>query len=306
MQIGFTLPQFGAVAAEPGAVARFARAAEELGAHSLWVGDRLLAPVRPVVGYAGGPGVPEEFNSSLDPFALLAVAAAVTARPLLGTSVLNAPWYPPAVLGRQLTTLDAVSGGRLLPGFGIGWSPDEYEAVGVPMRDRGARLDECLDALGALWSDGTAEHHGTYWSIPESHMGPRTVARPRPPFYLGGYSAAALARVARRADGWLPVARPGGAPFDPESVNGPLAAIHRVAREAGRDPADIDVVLRLNPTAGTGPEDTARTLTAADAGTPVTHAFVDLMYVAGTVDESLAYAAEVLRHTGAATPPPSR
>ena len=93
MRIGFTLPQFGELAHHPQHAARFARQAEALGADSLWVGDRLLAPVDPKVGYAGTDVIPPEFRSALDPFALLATAAAVTERVQLGTNVINAPWY---------------------------------------------------------------------------------------------------------------------------------------------------------------------------------------------------------------------
>jgi hypothetical protein len=111
MRTGFALPQFGpSAAASPGGVARFAREAEALGAASLWAADRLLVPVRPSVGYGGTAAIPARFRSALDPFLVLATAAAVTTRPLLGFSVLNAPFYSPVLLARQLTTLDVPPG----------------------------------------------------------------------------------------------------------------------------------------------------------------------------------------------------
>jgi alkanesulfonate monooxygenase SsuD/methylene tetrahydromethanopterin reductase-like flavin-dependent oxidoreductase (luciferase family) len=186
MRIGFTLPQMGALAHYPQQVTRFARQVEELGADSLWVGDRLLAPVHPTVGYGGGDNpIPRAFHSLLDPFVLLSIAAVSTERVQIGTNVLNAPWYPPAVLARSLTSIDLVSGGRLVPGLGVGWSPEEYVAVGVPMAQRGARLDECLDALEAYWSDNPAEYHGTHWTIPATYADLKPVQHPRPPIYLG-------------------------------------------------------------------------------------------------------------------------
>src|ERR1700722_10482066 len=103
MKIGFALPQFGGQAHGGRDVARFAREVEDLGADSLWVGDRLLAAVNPSVGY-GGPTIPAQFNSVLDPFALLALAAGVTDRVRLGSNVLVAPLYSPILLARQLTT----------------------------------------------------------------------------------------------------------------------------------------------------------------------------------------------------------
>ncbi|MEU7364004.1 LLM class flavin-dependent oxidoreductase, partial [Streptomyces olivaceoviridis] len=130
MRIGFALPQFHRQAFEVARVAEFAREVERAGAASLWVGDRNLAAVQPSIGYGGqGTTIPPELNPAADPFVLLAVAAAATEHVLLGSHVLIAPLYPPVQLARALTTIDLISGGRLLAGFGIGWSPEEYEAA---------------------------------------------------------------------------------------------------------------------------------------------------------------------------------
>lgn len=294
-RIGFSLPQFGSLAGEAGEVARFAREAERLGADSLWVGDRLLAPVEPSVGYAGGDSIPEVFRSALDPFALMSVAAAVTERPLIGSNVLNAPWYPPAALARSLTTIDQISGGRLLPGFGTGWSPEEYEASGVPMRERGARLDECLDALGELWSDNPAEYRGAHWTVPATHSDLKPVQQPRPPIYLAGFAPAALARVARRADGWLPVHVPGRGPFDPAAINAVLGRIRELAANEGRASESLGAVLRVYPTAESPLEDVVDTIVRAQRDTDIQHCFVELMNVAETVDQALEMAHAVLQ-----------
>jgi alkanesulfonate monooxygenase SsuD/methylene tetrahydromethanopterin reductase-like flavin-dependent oxidoreductase (luciferase family) len=200
IRLGFALPQFGALAGRGDQVAYFAAEAERLGASSLWVGDRLLAPVNPVVGYGGGPAFPPEFRSILDPFTVLTVAATATRNAVLGFNVLNLPWYAPAVLARTLTTMDIVSGGRLIPGFGIGWSPDEYQAAGVPWPGRGARLEESLDALEALWGPSPAEHRGPLLTVPRTYLDLRPMQSPRPPIYLGGISKPALRRIGRRAD----------------------------------------------------------------------------------------------------------
>jgi alkanesulfonate monooxygenase SsuD/methylene tetrahydromethanopterin reductase-like flavin-dependent oxidoreductase (luciferase family) len=166
--LGFAVPQFGASAhLNVGDLARFASTAEQLGADSLWVGDRLLAAVNPTVGYVGKDTIPEQFRTILDPFIALTVAATATTSVHLGSSVFVAPWYPPAQLARQLTSIDVISGGRLLPGFGIGWSPEEYQAAGAPFRRRGAQLDELLDALMELWTTNPARHEGERWSVPE-------------------------------------------------------------------------------------------------------------------------------------------
>ena len=181
MRTGFTLPQMGAPAHYAREATGFARQAERSGADSLWVGDRLPAPVNPTVGYGGGDDIPEAFHAVLDPFVLPSIAAACTEHVQIGTNVLNAPWYPTAVLARSLTSIDLVSGGRLVPGLGVGWSPEEYLATGVPMSQRGARLEECLDALEAYWSDNPVEYHGKHWTVPATYADLKPVQRPRPP-----------------------------------------------------------------------------------------------------------------------------
>ncbi len=297
MRIGFCLPQFGPLA-DPPQVARFARDAEALGADSLWVGDRLLVPVSPSVGYAGGDSIPVQFRASLDPFAALTMAAAVTSRTLLGTSVINAPWYPPALLARSLSTIDVLSGGRLVAGFGTGWSPEEFQAVGVSMTARGERLDECLDILHALWADGPVEHQGKRWTIPPAYINLKPVQRPRPPVYLGGYLPAALDRIARRADGWLPSVRVPG-PFDPLTIGRPLAQIRETAQRLGRDPAHLGAIVRINVSAGATSADIAAVIAAAGQVIGIDHVFADLMYVANDVDQALDIAARVLEQARA-------
>jgi probable F420-dependent oxidoreductase len=295
MRIGFTLPQFGALAHHPEQVADFAQRVERLGADSLWVGDRLLVPVDPIVGYGGGTTIPLVFRSILDPFTLLTIAATVTERVQLGTNVLNAPWYPPALLARSLTSIDLLSGGRLVPGLGIGWSPEEYAAAGIPMNERGARLDECLDALDALWTTDPAEYHGKHWSVPATHANLKPAQTPRPPIYLAGFSPAAMRRVARRADGWLPVHRPGAGAFDPAaSVTAPLTHIRELAEEAGRKPGDIGAVLRVYPTEDATVEETADTLVRAEQEAGIDNAFVDLMNLAESIDHAAELAERIL------------
>jgi probable F420-dependent oxidoreductase len=295
MRIGFTLPQFGALAHQPEQVAPFARQAEALGADSLWVADRLLAAVEPTVGYAGTDSIPPAFNARLDPFALLTVAATVTERVQVGSNVLNATWYPPALLARSLTTIDQLSGGRLIPGFGTGWSPEEYQAANIPMEDRGARLDESLDALEALWTTNPAEYHGRFWTVPATHNDVRPVQRPRPPIYLAGFAPAALRRVARRADGWLPVTAPGAGEFDPAAaITGPLARIGGLAQEYGRDPAAIGAILRVYPVGTASLDDIVTTIVRTGRETDVDHVLVDLMNIAKDTDHALDLASRIL------------
>ncbi|MGW2463770.1 TIGR03619 family F420-dependent LLM class oxidoreductase [Streptomyces sp. NPDC001761] len=294
MRIGFALPQFHRQAFEVARVADFAREVERAGAASLWVGDRNLAAVRPSVGYGGqGTTIPPELNPAADPFVLLGVAAAATERVLLGSHVLIAPLYPPVQLARALTTIDLISGGRLLAGFGIGWSPEEYEAAGRDFRRRGALLDELLDALEAVWTDDPAEYSGALLSVPRHHAPLKPARPPRPPVYLGALSERALRRVARRADGWLPLCV---VPeyVDTDGLAAQQAQLDTWARAAGRDPEDIDTVLRVNVSAGTGVRAVADAIRSVHDRTGVEHVMVDTMYEVETVEESLTYARELL------------
>ncbi|HEY3753616.1 MAG TPA: TIGR03619 family F420-dependent LLM class oxidoreductase [Pseudonocardiaceae bacterium] len=291
IKLGFSLPQFGALASHGDRVAVFATEAERLGARSLWVGDRLIDPVDPTVGYGGGSTIPPEFRSNLDPFALLTVAATATREATLGTNVLNLPWYAPAVLARLLTTIDIVSGGRLLPGFGIGWSPEEYQAAGIPWQGRGARLDESLDALEALWNENPAEYHGKVLTLPRTHIDLKPVQRPMP-IYLGGMSDAALRRIGRRGYGWLPACRLPGF-VNADELIAQRETIRAAARDSGRS-EDVPVVVRVNPAAGTSVQEIVDVVGAVAEQTDITDIFVDLMYLSKDVDEALDLARRLL------------
>ncbi|MFF0310490.1 TIGR03619 family F420-dependent LLM class oxidoreductase [Streptosporangium sp. NPDC004379] len=295
MAVGFGLavPQYGRFA-RPEAVVAVAREAEARGFDGLWAGDRLLTPLSPRDRYPGGDGtIPPEHRTFLDPLAVLTTAAAVTSRIRLGTSTLNANWYPPVLLARSLTTLDVLSGGRLDAGLGLGWSRDEYAAAGVPWKGRAAWLDATIDTLEAVWRDDPVAVTAPGWSIPPSHIDPKPVQRPRPPLLLAGFSPAALERVGRRADGWLAAAMP--VPL----LTGMRDAIRRAAERAGRDPDGIRVVVRANPvvtgTAGATVEEVGGRLRAI-AETGVQEIFVDLQLTARDPAHLLDLA-ETLRET---------
>ncbi|WP_163751090.1 TIGR03619 family F420-dependent LLM class oxidoreductase [Mycolicibacterium helvum] len=288
--LGFALPQFGESAHAD--LARFASTAEQLGAESLWVGDRLLAAADPSVGYGGGDTVPLNFRSSLDPFVALTVAATETTSALLGFSVLVAPWYPPVQLARQLTSIDVVSRGRVLPGFGIGWSPEEYRGAGASFEHRGTQLDEMLDALDALWTTDPVSFHGDRYRIPPSWVSLKPVQQPRPPIYLGASSSAGLRRIGRRADGWLAVVGvPGNVRID--KLDAQRRVIDDAAQAAGRDPAAIATHVRLNVAEGTpieAVEDALKVL----RDNAYRDVFVDTLYVVEDTDTALEWVERLL------------
>lgn len=237
MRFGFALPQIGSPAG-PEALVMVAKRAEDLGFDSLWVLDRLLWPVNPRAPYPIGDGsLPVQYKNVLDPVETLTFTAAHTSRIALATGVLNLPWYNPVLLARRLTTLDILSGGRLRVGFGIGWSPDEYEAAGATWQDRGKRADESIELLKKVWTTDPVEFHGKHYRIPKSFIGPKPVQKPHPPIYMAAFTPSAMKRVAAEADAWLPVGIPlseVGAMFD---------GIKNMARETGRDPSKLELIV---------------------------------------------------------------
>src|SRR5262245_2954120 len=241
MRLGFALPQVGPVAG-PDALVTVAQRAEALGFDSLWVLDRMLYPVNPRTPYpAARDGVlPDLYKRVLDPLETLTFVAAHTRRVALGTSVLNIPWYPPVLLARRLTTLDVLSGGRLRVGFGTGWSLDEYEAAGAPWEERGKRADEIIAALKTIWTTDPVEFQGKYYRIPKSFIGPKPVQKPHPPIYMAAYAPPAMKRVAKEANGWFPV----GVPL--AAVPRMFEGIKGMAKEAGRDPGSLELIVRAN------------------------------------------------------------
>lgn len=242
MKIGLGVPQLG-VFADPESTRKVAVAAEQAGLASLWAIDRLLAPVNPRTAYPGGDGsLPPNQYAALDPLVTLTLAAAVTTRIRVGTNILVAPWYPPALLARSLATLDQVSNGRLSIGLGLGWSIDEYDAVGVPKRNLGTRVEEILEVFSTLWRDGVAELDTSREHIAPSTVTVKPVQSPRPPILLASFNAAGLERIARRADGWLPA----GMPFD--VISAMWSSVLDTADRYGRDTARLQLVLRTYPT----------------------------------------------------------
>ncbi|WP_030251504.1 LLM class F420-dependent oxidoreductase [Streptomyces violens] len=217
-----------------------ARAAEQTGYESLWVFERVLFPEPATQGLYGIPGLPwpDQYRSVADPLVTLTLAAAVTERARLGTSVLVAPLHVPFQLARSLASLDAASGGRVIAGLGTGWSLDEYAAAAVaPFERRGEVLDELLDVCRAVWGPDPVEYEGELTTIAPSVVGPKP-ARPIP-VLLPATSPRALRRLVDRADGWMPVGMGAG------KLAEEWRRIQDLAAERGRT-APFQNVLRVN------------------------------------------------------------
>jgi probable F420-dependent oxidoreductase len=228
MDIGFGLPGSGSWAT-PDNVLTVARRAEELGYSSLWTFQRLLVPV--------DAGLAPVYTSVLDPTVLLGYAAAVTERVGLGVAIINAPFESPVLLAKQLATLDILSRGRLIAGLGLGWMPEEFTASGVPYERRGARVEEYVSCLDALWADDPVAFDGEFYQVPRALMQPKPVRRP--PVLMGGDAPVALKRIGRIADGWISSSRVPAAELGQR-----VDIVKAAARVAGRDPDSLQFVCR--------------------------------------------------------------
>jgi probable F420-dependent oxidoreductase len=203
--IGLCLPQLGEHVTVD-ALQRFCRRAEALGYSSLWVQDHFMWPLVPVRGYAGRTGapIPKQYQSVLAPTELLAAVATWTTRVSLGTSILVAGNNWPVPLAQRLSTVDVLSGGRLIVGLGVGWNEEEHDAAGTDIRTRGARMDDFVDALKACWGDDPVHHDGPFFTIPPSIIRPKPAHRPRPLLLSGMWSPAGLERTRLHFDAWNP------------------------------------------------------------------------------------------------------
>lgn len=275
MELGCGIPVSGSWATADGC-AEVGAWAEELGYSSLWAFQRLLAPVEP----SGEHRLDPQYRSVQDPLAVLAYLAARTTRPRLGVAVVNAPYYSPVVLAKSLTTIDHLCGGRLDVGIGLGWLPEEFEAVGVPLAHRGARTADFVRCLRAIWTDDVVEYDGPYFRVPRARVDPKPLQRPHPPVLFGGTAQASLRRAGRMADGWVSSSR-----AELASLADSIAVVRAAAADAGRDPSALRFVCRAvvkvrsttrAPLTGTLEEIREDLAALADAG--MTEAFVDLNF----------------------------
>jgi probable F420-dependent oxidoreductase len=225
MEIGFGAPVSGAWAT-PGNLAGFGARAEQLGYRSLWAFQRLLVPE--------GSGMEPVYHSVLDPLVALGYTAAATAAIRLGVAVVNLPFVSPGYLAKQAATLDVLSGGRFDLGLGIGWMPEEFTMAGATTARRGARTQEYVAVLRALWAEDLSEYHGSFYEVPAGRQDPSPVQRPGPPVLLGGMSEPAMERAGRIADGWITSSR-----ADLSKIAGAISVVQASAAAAGRGPLRI-------------------------------------------------------------------
>ncbi|HLK11421.1 MAG TPA: LLM class F420-dependent oxidoreductase [Candidatus Binatia bacterium] len=252
MQFAVLLPQFGPFArgADVGERLRaVATAADRLGYDVLWTAEHVIYPPAITTPYPYGARFPFAVDDPfLDVATTLAWVASCTGRVRLGSAVVVLPYHHPITLAKAVATLDVLSRGRVLLGVAGGWLREEFALLGIPFRERGARTDEAIALVRALWSEERVTFHGRWHDLADAAFFPKPIQRPGPPIWIGGGSPAALRRAGRLGDGWIAVPRP-----DVSALAADVATIRRHAEAAGRDPRTIGV-------AASGPADSVTAL----------------------------------------------
>ena len=223
---------------EPELTTGLAQLAEEHGFESLWTVEHTVVPAgyESAYPYSEDGKMPGGDNVAItDPLVWMTWVAAVTEQIRVATGILILPQRNPVTLAKELATLDRLSGGRVELGIGVGWLEEEFQALGIPFEDRGARTDEYVEALRALWSDDPATFKGKFVSFENCHSNPKPAQPDGIPITVGGHSKAAARRAGRLGDGFFP------GRFRPEELEPLLAAMRESATGAGRDPDKIEI-----------------------------------------------------------------
>ena len=237
VQIGVTIPNNWGVS-DPQQVLALGPEAERMGFDSIWVMDHLFN-----TGY-----IRERLDDRpyYHPMAMLSYMSATTQRVILATSVLVLPYHNPVELAKYAATLDQMSGGRVTLGVGVGAMTEEFDALGIPMSQRGSLTNESINLMRELWSSTSPEYHSRNWDFSDLYFSPKPV-QTSIPVWVGGSSPGALRRTARLGDGWHPTG------LSPEDFAIGRAEVSSLAAAAGRNPHDIAMSARIEVEVHGGP-----------------------------------------------------
>jgi len=250
MDIGISIPARGPMA-NAECIRGLAEGAERLGYRHLAVPDHIVVPRRIASIYpysASGEFPGASGGDALEQLTLLAWLAAATRTVKLLTSVAVVPHRGAVHTAKIVSTIDVLSGGRMVVGVGTGWMREEFEAVGAPpFEARGRVTDEYLEAMKTLWTQDDPRFEGEFVRFADVSFLPRGVQRPHPPVWVGGESRAALRRTVRHGDTWYPIGTNPRHLLDTrERLTKGVARLYAVAEEHGRDPASIGLAYYVN------------------------------------------------------------
>jgi probable F420-dependent oxidoreductase len=230
----------------PEMLTHLAQTAERVGIESMWTVEHVVIPVGYQSTYPYDPSgkIPAPPDMPIpDPLLALTYAAAVTKTLRLATGILILPQRHPLYVAKEVATLDVLSGGRVVLGIGVGWLEEEFDALGIPFRERAGRTAEAVRAIRTLWQDGPQSFEGKYyrWKAVESH--PKPLQKPGVPIVVGGHTELAARRAARYGDGFFPGVA------DEEKLRWLLGVMREECEKLGRDPAEIEITSgRATPT----------------------------------------------------------
>ncbi len=239
MEIGIALPNIGPMATRD-AMFTIAGAAERLSFDSLWVGDHLTLPRKPKLAYPYSRGTPRYLAPDtliLDPLAVMAAVAARTTRIKVGVSVLILPYRHPMVTAKLLATIDQLSNGRVILGAGVGWIPEEFEAMGADFSARGKVTDEHLRYYREVWSKDEPKVAEEHYRLADMGVQPKPVKR-HIPIWIGGNTRLAMRRAATLGDGIHFIDR------SPSELREDIALFKAVCKEMGRPLKEMTISVR--------------------------------------------------------------
>lgn len=265
MRLGAIFPQTE-IGADPGAIRAYAQAVEEMGFHHILIYDHVLgASTANRPDWTGPYTTQHQFH---EPFVLFGYLAALTERVELATGVIILPQRQTALVAKQAAEIDVLSQGRLRLGVGVGWNAVEYEALGEDFSNRGARSEEQITLLRALWNDPAVTFAGRWHQVTAAGLNPMPVQRPIP-VWIGGYTERTLHRVAKMGDGYFPA----GPPDD--RLTELLTRLRGYIRDEGREPAEVGIEGRISINQG----DEADWVAQADAwaANEATHLSINTM-----------------------------
>tara|TARA_B100000676_G_C18060603_1_gene837514 strand:- start:1058 stop:2032 length:975 start_codon:yes stop_codon:yes gene_type:complete len=247
MQFGFPIPNGGAMAKAEN-ILKIAKVGERLGFEILAIPDHVVMPRNIAPNYPYSENGDATFatisdGTFLEPFALMSYVSAQTDQIKLMTSVIVVPYREPMLTAKLASTIDDLSGGRVILGCGVGWMPEEFKAVGSPpFEERGKVTDEYIDIFIELWTKENPKYRGQYRSFKDLMFAPKPIQKPHLPIWIGGESIPAMRRVVRRGQAWFPSDANPKNPFNTaERFKGGINTLYKIAEDEGRSPESIHI-----------------------------------------------------------------